>query len=70
MFSQGYLSDTQLCIIALWLFYILLPHQRINLTTAHTYLPSLFPTAMLIPYSKASKFYDSEAFLFHPANAR
>lgn len=49
MFSQGYLIDTQLCVAALWLFYILLLHRRISLSAARTYLLCLFPVGMLLP---------------------
>lgn len=49
MISQGYLIDTQLCIAALWLFYIALLHRRTNLTAARLYLLGMLPVAMLLP---------------------
>lgn len=49
MFSQGYLIDTQICIAALWLFYIAVLHRRINLPAARAYLLGMLPVAMLLP---------------------
>lgn len=49
MFSQGYLIDTQICIAALWLFYIAVLHRRINLSAARVYLLGMLPVAMLLP---------------------
>lgn len=49
MFSQGYLIDTQICIIALWLFYIAVLHRRINLPAARVYLLGMLPVAILLP---------------------
>lgn len=49
MFSQGYLIDTQICIVALWLFYIAVLHRRINLPAARVYLLGMLPVAMLLP---------------------
>lgn len=49
MFSQGYLIDTQICIVALWLFYIAVLHRRTNLRAARVYLLGMLPVAMLLP---------------------
>lgn len=49
MFSQGYFIDSQICIVALWLLYLLLLHRRVNLTAARCYLLLLFPVAFLLP---------------------
>lgn len=49
MFSQGYLIDTQLCIIVLWLFYVATLHRRIPLPAARIYLLTLFPVSLLLP---------------------
>lgn len=50
MFSQGYLIDTQLCIAALWLFYIAVLHRRTGLQAARIFLLSLVPVGMLLPF--------------------
>lgn len=49
MLSQGYLIDSQLCIIALWLFYFAVLHRRVPLASARVYLLLLFPAGMLFP---------------------
>ncbi len=49
MFSQGYLIDTQLCIAALWLFYIAVLHRRTQLAAARIYLLALVPAGLLLP---------------------
>lgn len=49
MFSQGYLIDSQLCIAALWLFYLTVMHRRVPLTAARIYLLALCPIGMLLP---------------------
>lgn len=49
MFSQGYLIDTQLCIAALWLFYIALLHRRTQPAAARIYLLALVPAGLLLP---------------------
>lgn len=49
MFSQGYLIDTQLCIAALWLFYIAVLHRRTDLRAARIFLLSFVPVGMSLP---------------------
>lgn len=48
MFSQGYIIDSQICIVLLWLFYVTLLRRRVSHTAARIYLLGVIPVGMLL----------------------
>ena len=52
MFSQGYLIDSLVCIVALWLFYIAVLHRRTNLRAARWFLLTFVPVGLLPRWSE------------------
>lgn len=48
MFSQGYIIDSQICIVLLWLFYVTLLRRRVSHTAARVYLLGVLPVGMLL----------------------
>lgn len=48
MFSQGYIIDSQICIVLMWLFYVTLLRHRVSHTAARIYLLGVIPVGMLL----------------------
>lgn len=52
MFTQGYITDSLLCMAAIWSLYVLILHRRIPLTASRVYILSSVPASLIIPFIK------------------
>lgn len=52
MYSQGIVIDIQLCMIVLYLVYVILLHRRVSYGTSRLYLLLMLPVSVLIPLIK------------------
>lgn len=49
MFSQGYIIDSQICVVALYLLYLAFLHRRVTHRAARAYLLTMLPVALILP---------------------